>query len=75
MWAAPSKLHKRGCNSMSTHDEKEPQKEAIAETPKNKRPYIKPAFQYEKVFETMALSCGKVAGTTQEQCRNNRKAS
>jgi hypothetical protein len=24
-----------------------------------KKPYVKPAFRYEQVFETMALSCGK----------------
>jgi hypothetical protein len=31
--------------------------------PANRKPYQKPAFRYERVFETMALSCGKlVAG-------------
>jgi len=39
-----------------------------------KKPYIKPAFRHEQVFETMALACGKV-GTTQSQCRFNRKNS
>jgi hypothetical protein len=24
-----------------------------------RKPYVKPAFQCEKVFETMALACGK----------------
>jgi hypothetical protein len=33
-----------------------------------KRPYNKPAVRCERVFETSALSCGKV-GTTQSQCR------
>jgi hypothetical protein len=28
-----------------------------------KREYIKPAFRHEAVFETMALACGKLAGT------------
>jgi hypothetical protein len=42
--------------------------------PKKKRPYVRPSFKYERVFETNALSCGKV-GVTQETCRNNRKAS
>jgi len=41
---------------------------------KPKRPYIKPAFQHEKVFETMALACGKL-GPTQAQCRFNRRNS
>ncbi len=39
-----------------------------------KKPYIKPAFRHEQVFETMALACGKI-NTTQRQCRVNRKNS
>jgi hypothetical protein len=39
-----------------------------------KKPYLKPAFRHEQVFETMALACGKI-GTSQRQCRNNRKNS
>ena len=39
-----------------------------------KKPYQKPAFQYERVFETMALSCGKIS-PSQGQCRNNKKSS
>ncbi len=39
-----------------------------------RRPYQKPAFQYERVFETMALSCGKI-GPTQGGCQFNRKTS
>jgi hypothetical protein len=39
-----------------------------------KKAYVKPAFQHERAFETMALACGKV-GTTTQQCRNNRKNS
>jgi hypothetical protein len=39
-----------------------------------KKAYVKPAFQHERTFETMALACGKV-GTTTQQCRNNRKNS
>jgi len=42
--------------------------------PARKKPYQKPAFRHEKVFETMALSCGKVQ-TTQGSCHNNRKSS
>ena len=48
--------------------------EPKAEGPRKKRPYVKPSFQHERVFETNALACGKV-GVTQETCRNNRKAS
>ena len=39
-----------------------------------KKPYQKPEFRFEKVFETMALSCGKVT-PTEFQCRFNRKNS
>jgi hypothetical protein len=39
-----------------------------------KKPYKKPEFRHEKVFETMALACGKVH-PTQGQCRFNRKRS
>jgi hypothetical protein len=35
-----------------------------------KRPYQKPEFRYEVVFETMALSCGKTSAT-EAQCRFN----
>jgi hypothetical protein len=39
-----------------------------------KMPYDKPAFRHESVFETSALSCGKVQNT-QSSCRGNRKVS
>jgi hypothetical protein len=39
-----------------------------------KKPYQKPAFRHEKIFETMALSCGKVQPTN-FQCRFHRNAS
>jgi hypothetical protein len=32
-----------------------------------KKPYQKPDFRFERVFETRALSCGKIV-TTQSQC-------
>ncbi len=44
------------------------------EPPASKKNYIKPAFQCEKVFETMALACGKLQ-TTGGGCRFNRKNS
>jgi len=47
---------------------------AAAASDRPKKPYEKPAFQYERVFETMALSCGKVS-PTQRQCTFNRKKS
>ena len=39
-----------------------------------KKPYKKPAFRFEKVFETSALSCGKISAT-QRQCRFSKKLS
>ncbi|HEY6443905.1 MAG TPA: hypothetical protein VIY66_11265 [Candidatus Acidoferrales bacterium] len=39
-----------------------------------RKPYKKPSFQHERVFETMALSCGKMAGTG-GACMFNRKIS
>jgi hypothetical protein len=39
-----------------------------------KKPYRKPEFRAETVFETTALTCGKVQ-TTQPQCHFNRKLS
>jgi len=39
-----------------------------------KKPYQDPAFRYERVFETMALSCGKV-NATEFQCRFHRMSS
>lgn len=45
-----------------------PQEEA------RKKPYVKPAVRSEKVFETMALSCGKI-NDSQASCVHNRKAS
>jgi len=41
---------------------------------RKKRPYQKPAFRSERVFERMALSCGKTA-VTQFQCSTNQKTS
>ena len=39
-----------------------------------KKPYQKPAFQREQVFETMALACGKV-NPTSGACKAVRKNS
>jgi hypothetical protein len=39
-----------------------------------RKPYQKPALRYERVFETSALTCGKVQ-TTQSGCHQNRKTS
>ena len=47
---------------------------ATPEEANGKRPYLKPGFHHEPVFETMALACGKVQ-TTQNACRTRRNAS
>jgi hypothetical protein len=49
-------------------------KNNVADRSAGKKPYQKPEFRYERVFETMALSCGKV-NPTEFQCRFNRKSS
>ncbi|MFL6301264.1 MAG: hypothetical protein ACJ71N_11740 [Terriglobales bacterium] len=54
--------------------EKNSPKGRAEENARGKKPYKKPAFQHEKVFETMALACGKISGT-QASCRANRKNS
>jgi hypothetical protein len=41
---------------------------------KGKKPYRKPSFRYERVFETLALSCGKLVGTG-SLCQHVKKTS
>jgi hypothetical protein len=41
---------------------------------KPRKPYQKPTVRFERVFETSALTCGKVQ-TTQSGCHQNRKTS
>ncbi len=59
--------------------EKDGKDDSVREAPvggevAKKRAYRKPSFERERVFETMALACGKVSAT-QGQCRFNRKTS
>ena len=42
--------------------------------PAVRKPYRKPAVRHEQVFETRALTCGKVQ-TTQGSCHFNRRNS
>lgn len=51
-------------------DAKHPEKSGVAQ----KKPYVKPSFEWERAFETMALACGKI-NTSQAQCKFNRKNS
>jgi hypothetical protein len=54
---------------MNTEKTDKPEKKLAS-----KKPYTKPAFQHEKVFETMALACGKLS-PSQSSCSHNKKNS
>jgi hypothetical protein len=41
---------------------------------KEKRKYHKPTFRFERVFETQALSCGKIISTS-ANCQFSQKTS
>ena len=56
--------------SESEEHRREPSKEPRPQ----KKPYLKPSFRFERVFETSALSCGKIHAT-QSGCMRNRKVS
>jgi hypothetical protein len=57
---------------MTKRNENHASASATGET--QKRTYVKPAFRHETVFEVMALSCGKISGTS-GPCAVNRKLS
>ncbi len=59
---------------MSNKEEKNQRTSQEAAKPAAKKPYVKPEVRHEKVFETMALSCGK-QGPTEGNCYVNRSAS
>jgi hypothetical protein len=48
-------------------------KNAGGKSETGKKPYCKPSFRYERVFETMALSCGKITRRA-AHCRFNTKS-
>lgn len=55
---------------MTTKHESTSQDQALPSvSASGRRPYLKPAFSTESVFETMALACGKIRGQAQDQCR------
>jgi hypothetical protein len=56
------------------HSDQAGSRQTAASSDAAKKPYLKPAFRHEQVFETMALACGKI-NSTQRQCRTNRKNS
>ena len=51
-----------------------PSTQEASRHPATKLPYQKPAFRYERVFETMALACGKIT-QSQQQCSSLLKTS
>ncbi len=57
---------------MNERQPEQPDPQAGAQA--KKKPYQKPEFRCERVFETLALACGKI-DTTQGQCKFNRKTS
>jgi len=59
---------------MTQPEEAKRQQQVEGVEPGSKKPYVKPEFRHEKVFETMALSCGKIQNT-QGGCHSNRKNS
>jgi hypothetical protein len=59
---------------MSEKPSTQPCEQKEAEKAGAKKPYRKPAFEWERAFETMALACGKV-NISQAQCKLNRKVS
>jgi hypothetical protein len=48
--------------------------EATDAKPRGRKPYTRPTFVREQLFETMALACGKVNNNI-AQCRLNKKNS
>jgi len=56
------------------NDQKQRQASSVESNRAAKKPYVKPEVRHERVFETNALSCGKVQ-TTQFACHFNRKTS
>ena len=57
-----------------TDSDKQREREENGQEKAVRKPYKKPAFLHERVFETMALACGKISAT-EAQCRFNRKNS
>jgi len=45
---------------MADGDSLEPKEKRHTQEKRTKKPYARPAFRFERVFETQALSCGKI---------------
>jgi hypothetical protein len=50
------------------------EKEKSSEQSIAKKPYQKPSFQYERVFETQAMSCTKLPGQMKCGTSNNKQS-
>jgi hypothetical protein len=59
---------------MSQPEDRNRTADLLEAQPPGKKHYEKPAVRHERIFETRALSCGKVV-TTQQSCAHNRKNS
>jgi hypothetical protein len=55
-----SSVHAAGWNAVDDLPETRKGGSGNACPPNEKKPYRKPTYRFEKVFETMALACGKV---------------
>ena len=67
-------LSKRNKAAMSQSEPTNPLPHRVEAGRTARRPYQKPAVRCEQVFETRALTCGKVQ-TTQGSCHFERKTS
>jgi hypothetical protein len=54
---------------MTDHRVPRKKQQELGNVGKEKKPYQKLAFRYERVFETQALACGKMA-PTQSTCHS-----
>jgi hypothetical protein len=59
---------------MSEENRKINERSGVENSPTAKKRYQDPAFRHERIFETLALSCGKVQ-VTNPVCGFNRKNS
>jgi hypothetical protein len=59
---------------MAKDDPELADKRIIQRESNTKKPYEKPAFRFERVFETSALTCGKTDPFS-DMCKRNRKVS
>ncbi len=59
---------------MANGNQLEPEDKRRTHENQTKKPYTKPTFRFERVFETQALSCGKTSSVI-ANCKPNRKNS